>query len=128
MLFVAGLVLLALGLLSGVFLLLAPLGIVAGAPGMALWVLFPVFTVLGYLMAAAPARDSMVPLLSRITGAILILMALAAAAVLVLQGGGMIAPREDTTPLWYVLAVGIVLGAAGLGSHGRGAGGPKTAA
>jgi len=48
--------------------------------------------------------------------------------VLVLQGGGMIAPRDDTTPLWYVLVVGIVLGAAGLGSHGRGAGGPKTAA
>jgi len=38
------------------------------------------------------------------------------------------APREDTSPLWYVLAVGIVLGAAGLGSHGRGAGGTKTAA
>jgi hypothetical protein len=127
MLFVAGLVLLALGLLSGAFLLLAPLGITAGTPGLALWVLFPVFTVLGYLMAAAAARDAIVPVLSRASGAILLLMALAAAAVLVLQGGGMMAPREDTTPLWYVLALGIVLGAAGLGSHGRGAGGPKTA-
>jgi hypothetical protein len=128
MLFVAGLVLLALGLLSGVFLLLFPLGVVAGLPGMALWVLFPVFTMLGYLMAAAPARDAMVPLLSRITGALLVLMALAAATVLVLQGGGMMAPSEDTTPLWYVLVVGIVLGAAGLASHGRGAGGTKPAA
>jgi hypothetical protein len=128
MLFVAGLFLLALGLLSGVFLLLFPLGVIAGAPGTALWVLFPVFTVLGYLMAAAPARDSMVPLLSRITGALLILMALAAAAVLVLQGGGVVAPCDDVTPLWYVLGVGIVLGAAGLASHGRVGGGAKPAA
>jgi hypothetical protein len=123
MLFVAGLFLLALGLLSGVFLLLFPLGVIAAAPSLALWVLFPVFTVVGYLMAAAPARDTMVPLLSRITGALLVLMALAAAAVLVLQGGGVMAPRQDTTSLWYVLAVGIVLGGAGLASHGRRPGG-----
>lgn len=120
MLFVAGLVLLALGLFSGALLVLGALGAVPQAPGYALWVLFPAFTLLGYFMAAAPMRDASLPLLSRISGALLMLLALAAGAGLVLQGGGIVAQETDAAALWYVLALGIVLGAAGLASHPRG--------
>lgn len=120
MLFVAGIVLLALGIISGLFLLLFPLGLTSGAPGITLWVLFPLFTILGYLMAAAPARDSMVPMLSRASGALLLLLALGSGVVLVMQAGGVLQPQNDTTSLWYVLVVGIVLGAAGVATRGEG--------
>jgi hypothetical protein len=130
MLFVAGIVLLALGLLSGVSLVLFALDVIAGSPGLALWILFPAFTIMGYLMAAAPSHDSMLPMLSRATGALLIVLALASAIALVMQGSGLLQPgdSEDATALWYVLVVGIVLGATGLGSHRRDAGGEKPAA
>ena len=59
------------------------------------------------------------PLLSRASGAVLMLLALAAAIVLVLQAAALFPPAGDTLSLWYVLALGIVLGATGLASHTR---------
>jgi len=117
MIFVAGIVLLALGLFAGALLLLIPLGVIEGAAGIALWVLFPVFAIGGYLMAASAANDSILPMLSRASGAILVLLALAAAVALVLQAAALFQPAGDTLSLWYVLALGIVLGATGLASH-----------
>jgi hypothetical protein len=119
MLFVAGIVLLALGLLCGALLLLIPLGLVEGNVGLALWVLFPVFAVSGYLMAAASARGAAIPMLGRASGALLMLLALAAAVALVLQAAAIFQPSGSTLSLWYVLALGIVLGATGLASHAR---------
>ena len=129
MLFVTGIVLLALGLASGVFLVLFALDVIAGSPGLALWILFPLFTVMGYLMAATPSRDSMLPTLSRATGALLIVLALISAVALVMKGSGMLPPGdgEDATALWYVLVVGLVLGATGVASHRRGGGGKPAA-
>lgn len=69
MLFVAGLLILALGLFSGGVLLLAPLGLIETTAGLTLWVLFPVFTIGGYLLAASAAPDTSLPMLSRATGA-----------------------------------------------------------
>lgn len=109
MLLVSGLVLLALGIFSGVVLLLSPLGMVDAAAGVALWILFPLFSIGGYFMAAAPSENRNLPLLSRITGAILMLLALAAAAALVMQAAAMIESR-GTWSLWYVLVVGLVAG------------------
>jgi hypothetical protein len=118
MLVVAGLVLLALGILCGALMLLIPLGMVEGAVGLALWIFFPLFSVAGYLMAAAASRrDGALPLLSRATGAVLIVLALAAAVALVLQAAALFHPAGDTLSLWYVLAIGIVLGAMGLASR-----------
>jgi hypothetical protein len=45
MIFAAGLVLLVLGPSLRALLLLIPLGVIEGAAGMTLWVLFPVFAV-----------------------------------------------------------------------------------
>jgi len=120
MLVIAGFILFALGALSGAWLVLAPFGFVAGPPGFALWAFFPIFTVIGYLLAAAPSRDSSLPLLSKGAGAILLLLALAAAVGLVLEAMKIVVAMGDLTSLWYVLAIGLVLGAAGLASH-RGA-------
>ena len=119
MLFAAGLVLLALGVFSGVFLVLVPLGLLTGTAGPTLWVLFPTFTVVGYLMAAAPSENRSLPALSRVTGVLLLALALVAAVALVLEGGSIVEARGDTFSLWYVLGIGLVLGAAGLSSHRR---------
>jgi hypothetical protein len=117
MLFVAGLVILALGIFSGAILLLAPLGVIEATAGLTLWVLFPLFTIGGYLLAASAAQDSMLPLLSRATGAVLLLLALAAGVVLVLQGSSIMEARASSMSLWYVLVIGLLGGASGLAAH-----------
>ena len=119
MLLAAGLVLLALGLLSGAWLVLVPLGLAAGTAGLTLWILFPAFSVVGFLMAAAPSNDASLPLLARVSGVLLMLLALLSALGLVAHGAGMVAAPGDTFSLWYVLVVGLALGAAGLATHGR---------
>ena len=117
MLFAAGLLILALGILSGAILLLAPLGLIEATAGITLWVLFPLFTVGGYLLAASSAPDTSLPLLSRATGAVLLLLALVAGVVLVLQGGSIMEARASTISLWYVLVIGLLGGASGLAAH-----------
>ena len=117
MLFAAGLLILALGLFSGAVLLLAPLGLIDASAGITLWVLFPAFTIGGYLLAASSAPDTSLPLLSRATGALLLVLALVAGVVLVLQGGSIMEARGGSISLWYVLLVGLLGGASGLAAH-----------
>lgn len=117
MLFAAGLVLLALGIFSGAVLLLAPLGVLEATASLTLWILFPVFTVAGYFLAAAPAENRSIPTLSRISGGSLLLLALAAGVALVLQASAIIEPRAGTGSLWYVLVLGLLLGGSGLAAH-----------
>ena len=119
MLLIAGLFLLALGLFSGAFLVLIPLGFVNGSAGLTLWILFPAFTIAGYLMAAIPSEKTALPILSKVTGALLVVLALASAAALVLQATSVIEAKGESFSLWYVLVVGFVLGGAGISSHRR---------
>jgi hypothetical protein len=120
MLFIAGLVLLVLGLVSGVILLLAPLGIAGAQAGLALWILFPVFTIGGYLLAALPARTPSLVMLTRGSGVVLLVLALAAAVVLVLQAGSLVDTTGSSMSLWYVLAIGLALGATGVATFRSG--------
>ena len=116
MMFIAGLVLLALGLLCGALLLLIPLGVVPGSANLALWFLFPVFAVSGYFMAASAADNPNAAMITRASGGVLMLLALAAAVALVLQAAA-IMPSGDSLSLWYVLVVGLVLGGMGIASR-----------
>ncbi len=126
MLVLAGALLLALGVASGAFLALAPFGFVAVAPGLTLWVLFPLFTVAGYLLLAFPSRPPAVTVLSRVAGGVLLTLALAAALGLFAAGSGTLHAKESTSALWFVLALGLLLGVAGLSAH-RSAGHPPAA-
>lgn len=117
MMFIAGIVLLALGLLCGVLLLLIPLGVVPGSTGLALWLLFPAFAITGYFMAASAAANNGAATITRASGGVLMLLALAAAVALVLRAAGVIHPEADTLSLWYVLVVGLVLGGMGIASR-----------
>jgi hypothetical protein len=116
MMLVAGLVLLALGLLCGSLLLLIPLGVVPGNANLALWVLFPLFAVAGYFMAASAAANRGAATITRASGGVLMLLALAAAVVLVLQAAAIV-QSGDSLSLWYVLVVGLVLGGMGIASR-----------
>lgn len=120
MLFAAGLVLLLLGILSGAILVLAPLGLTGASAGLTLWILFPVFTVLGYLLAALPARTAALSWLTRGSGVVLLALALVAGVALVLQGSAMLPGNGESLSLWYVLAVGLALGSTGVATFRRG--------
>jgi hypothetical protein len=68
-------------------------------------------------MAAIATEKAGLPLLSKAAGALLLLLALVSAAGLVMLGSAVIEAKGDSFALWYVLVVGFVLGAAGLGAH-----------
>ena len=114
MMLIAGILFLLLGLASGVLLVLAPLGWSPLTPGPTTWVLFPLLTVLGYVFVVVAARTRAVPAISRVTGALLLALAVAATVELFLIANAVVPSPSSMLPLWYVLGIGLVLGTAGL--------------
>jgi hypothetical protein len=114
MMIAAGAVFLVLGLASGVLLALAPFGIVAAQPGLVAWVMFPALTIVGYLMVVVAARNASIPHITRVAGAALIVLAVGATVGLFLAGNSLVQASGTTLSLWYVLAVGFVLGIGGI--------------
>ena len=114
MLTFGGAIMLALGLASGGFLVAAPLGLMKPEPGVLAWVLFPAFTIIGYLLLAFAARAGKMPALSRVAGVVLMLLALGAAVGLFLCANTLVPVSGSTLALWYVLGIGIVASAIGL--------------
>src|SRR5688572_4833865 len=108
MLFATGIVLLLLGIFCGGALVLGALGLVAISPGWTLWILFPSFGIVGYLLAAAAGRDDSARMITRASGIAHALLGLAAAVGLVLHGAGIQPAPQGTFTLWYVLAVGLM--------------------
>ncbi len=117
MLIIAGFIFLVLGLLTGVALVLGPIGLWTTQAGLTMYVLFTLLVGVGYLLLAVSSKLPTLPLLARITGALLILLALGAATGLVLISTAMIPVSGGTLPLWYVLVVGGLTGAALLTAH-----------
>ena len=122
----AGALLLALGLVSGLFLLLAPFGIGPATPGLTTWILFPGFMVVGYILLAVAARIGLTALVSRLAGACLVLLALGAGTGLFALGNALITSAGDPAVLWYVLGLGLALGATGF-AIGRASSGQEPA-
>jgi hypothetical protein len=122
MMIAAGAIFLVLGLASGVLLALAPFGLLPAQPGPVTWVLFPALTIVGYLMIVVAARDASIPVITRVAGAALILLAVGATVGLFLAGNSLVQPVGATLVLWYVLAVGFTLGIGGVALR-RGGGG-----
>ncbi len=116
---IVGALLLALGLFSGAALVMAQLGVGGLAAGASLWLMFPLFSVAGYLMFATGARVANFRVLSFGVSIALLVLALACAAVLVADATALLALRGGTGALWYVLLIAGVLGATGAASHGR---------
>lgn len=118
MMTITGGILIAIGLLSGVFLVLAPFGVTAAEPGLVTWGMFPVLSTLGYVFIATGATGPNIALLSRVMGGITLLLAVGAVVTLFAADNGLLTVKASLLPLWYVLGLGIVFGTAGL-SVGR---------
>jgi len=114
MLLIAGIALLALGLCSGAVLLASPFGLLPATPGTALWLMFPAFIVVGYILFVVPANSRQIRLMSRLTSALLVALAVGAALGLFLISATLVTSFSGTSALWYVLAIGTLLGATGL--------------
>lgn len=116
---IVGALLLALGLFSGTALVMAQLGVGGVSAGASLWLMFPLFSVAGYLMFATGARVANFRVLSFAVSIALLLLALGCAAALVADATSLMALQGGTGALWYVLLIAGVLGATGAASHGR---------
>ena len=108
-----GALLLVFGLVSGIFLVLAPFGVGPASPGVTTWILFPGFTIVGYILLAASARTPVISLASRLAGALLLLLAFGAAAALFAIGNALYHPSADALSLWYVMGLGLLFGVTG---------------
>ena len=128
MIAIAGGLLAALGVLAGALLVGAPLGLVAAAPGLSLWILFPVLTLLGWFMLVVSDLDPLRGMATRSIAIPLFVLALLAVSGLVATGAGLLAVNglAGTAPLWYVAIVGGFLGALGTAAYSRKSGPPQT--
>jgi hypothetical protein len=107
-----GLVLIALGLISGAALVASAIGWVTLTHSVTLWVMFPFGTAFGLLIAALGSRARSLPALLKTTGSVLLLFSLVAVATLVLASAGFFPTPQGTAALWYVFGVGMIIGIA----------------
>jgi hypothetical protein len=119
MLLIAGLLLLALGLLSGVVLVLAPFGVLAAQAGYTLWATFPLLCLLGFSMLAMQAQPAQVRVVSVVSSALLLALALASITALVLAAAALIPAPAGAGSLWFVLVIGVLLGSVGAAAYSR---------
>lgn len=122
MLLLVGVVLLALGLLSGVALVLGSFAVLGAQPGLTLWFTFPLLCLAGFGLVATHARVEVVKAVSLASSAVLLLLALASIASLVLGATAWVRAPADSAALWFVLVVGAAMGSLGAASFGRRAG------
>jgi hypothetical protein len=118
-LLIVGLLFIAMGIFSGGVLIAAPLGLVSLSPGVVLWVFFPVFSILGYVLFVMGAKVSNIRGMSMAVSCILLLLAVASAIALVLEGASVLHPVASTLPLWYVFVVAGLIGAIGVASYSK---------
>ena len=116
-LLIIGVLVIALGLFSGYVLVAAPLGLAPWSPDLALWVLFPLLSIVGYILIAVGAKAAHMRGISFVASCVLLLLATASAAGLVLAAAAVIRAEGSTLSLWYVLAVAGVLGSVGVASY-----------
>lgn len=116
---ISGCVLALLGVASAVMLMLGALVPASGldAASRALWIFFPLFTLLGWMLIVMASRDPMVRLPTQLLAWPLLALALLAAVALVGVAAGLITASSHGT-LWYVLVLGGLAGL--LGSIGGG--------
>ncbi len=117
---IAGGVLALLGLAAALLLVAAPFGLTGAAPGWSLWVLFPLFSVLGYTLLVIGSRDPAVRLPTRLLAFPMLLVALVSAVGLVAAAGGLLKLAGSSLPLWYVMVFAGTVGVIGSAVGGSG--------
>jgi hypothetical protein len=87
--------------------------------GYVLWILFPLFSILGYALFVMGAKMSNIRGMSVAVSCLLLLLAVASAVGLVLDGAGLIRAASSTVSLWYVFVIAGLLGAMGVASYSK---------
>src|SRR5690348_6034581 len=100
MMLIVGGLFMAMGFISGLLLVLEPLNAVPFQPGLLSWVLFPGLTLLGYGFILGAARTEMVLTATRITGGVVMLLAVMATVSLFLIANSMVKTTHSTLVLW----------------------------
>jgi hypothetical protein len=116
-LLIVGVAVMALGVFSGAVLLLAPMGLAPWSAGPVLWLLFPLFSVVGYVLFVLGSRSAQIRGFSIVVSCLFLLLALGAAAGLVLGAAAVITQAASTAPLWYVMVVAGVIGIVGAAAY-----------
>lgn len=111
-----GSLLMVLGLLAGCLLLITPLGIIEITPGIGLWLLFPAFSIGGYILLLITPNYAKLRLLALFLSSLLLTLAAAAAAELMLYASTLMQPTGSTLILWYVLFIAGGLGVVATGA------------
>jgi len=115
-----GLTFLALGVVAGIALLLAPFGKSPVVAGPLMWFTFPVGCVIGHVSLMVGADRAQMGLHSTIVGGTLLLLGLIATVAQFMVSGGLLAAAGDTFSLWYVASGGFVLGGVAWALRGTG--------
>ena len=115
-LLVVGAFVVVLGLFCGVVLTLAPLGFVPWSAGTALWVLFPLLCIAGFVLFAMAGKTAQVRGFTFAVSCLLLLLALASLGAVVLSAASVVKPAGSVGSLWYVLAIAGMLGSVGVAS------------
>ena len=113
-----GVVFVVVGMVSGAVLVLEPFGVGSLEAGTALWIMFPVFTGVGYFLMVAGGRSARLGMLSVAVGGGLLLLAAVAGVGLFLRSTGMVEGTGSTESLWYVLVLGSLTGFFGVARGG----------
>lgn len=121
-----GLTFLALGVIAGIVLLLAPFGRSPLAAGPLMWFTFPLGCVIGHVSLMVGASRAEMSVHSTIVGGTLLLLGLAATVAQFMVSGGLLAAAGDTFSLWYVASAGFVLGDVAWAMRGTGGTGKGT--
>src|ERR1051326_2860703 len=98
MILLVGLLLIALGLISGSALLASEMGWLTISHALTLWFMFPFGSALGLLIAALGAHRATVPALLKITGGLMLILSMASAVTLVLASAGLLPPGSPGQP------------------------------
>ena len=120
MITITGALLSAFGLVAALLLMASPLALDSGiTAGAVLWVLFPLFTALGWTLMVMGSRDRTVRLPTQLVAGALLVMALVAAGALVLAAANVFTAQAGTAAWWYVMAIGGIAGVIGMAAYGR---------
>jgi uncharacterized membrane protein YsdA (DUF1294 family) len=119
MIAIVGGLLAAFGLVAGALLLAGPLGLVATDVGVALGMLFPVFTVIGWFLLVIGDRHPARVTATRVLSVLVLLLAVCAAGALLAVAAGVVHGINGSIPLWVVLILGGVVGAVGTAATNR---------
>ncbi len=119
MIAIAGGLLALLGVLSAAALAASAFGLAAAGP--ALWILFPLFTLIGWFLLVVSDVDPLRGTATRLVATPLLALAMLSALALVAGSAGLVhgLAAGGTLALAYVLVVAGVLGATGTAAYSR---------